>query len=93
MPISIDREQVTSYLQRFLTHNKARGMVAELALNTEIGLKDNPADQKLLSGGWIISPKVSTPQYYRYMVSVLPHLYNNPDELQTAIDALENDRG
>ena len=92
MPIHLDHDSQTAYLQRFLTYNKARGMVAELALNSELGIH-GAASQKLLAGGWLVSPQVNAPHNYRYIVSVLPQLYSTPDELQYAIDALQQDRG
>lgn len=85
--------QIIDYLKQFLTHNKARGMVAELALEDEIGIKNSPSQQKLFAGGWILSPKVDNFHEYRYFISVLPSLYANPDELQASVTTLENDRG
>jgi hypothetical protein len=78
-------------LQRFLTHNKARGMVAELALTSELALDQHR--QKLLAGGWLLAPKMDGFQRYRYLVSVLPHLYRDDDELRAAVARLEQDRG
>ncbi len=91
MPVSLSRQQMIFYLQRFLTHNKARGMTAELALTSELALDQHR--QKLLAGGWLLAPKMDGFQRYRYLVSVLPRLYHNGDELQTAVAALEQDRG
>jgi hypothetical protein len=82
-----------AYLQQFLTHNKARGMVAEMALRSELGIDTNPAQQKLLAGGWLLSPKIENPQYQRYIVSVLPHLYLSESEMFEAVATLENNRG
>ncbi len=93
MPIYLDHNTLTAYLQRFLTYNKARGMVAELALKSELGIHGNIADQKLLAGGWLVSPQMNMPHNYRYIVSVLPQLYSTPDELQHAIDTIQQDRG
>ncbi len=61
MPIHLDHNTLTAYLQRFLTYNKARGMIAELALNSELGIH-GAAGQKLLAGGWLVSPQVNVPQ-------------------------------
>lgn len=93
MPVQIDPGDVIPYLQRYLSYNKARGMVAELSLDSELGIQGSAANHKLLPGGWLVSPKVDTPQYYRYMVSVLPHLYTHPQELHGAVETLERDRG
>ncbi|MFQ3660736.1 MAG: hypothetical protein SNJ54_17465 [Anaerolineae bacterium] len=91
MPVPLSRQQIIPYLQRFLTHNKARGMVAELALTSELGLDQHR--QKLLAGGWLLAPKMDGFQRYRYLVSVLPHLYRDGDELRAAVARLEQDRG
>ncbi len=93
MSVVLAPDQVIDYLKRFMTHNKARGMVAEMALESEIGIKDSPSQQKLLTGGWILSPKVADFHQYRYQVSVLPNLYTTSNELQQSVIALEKDRG
>lgn len=93
MPIVLAPDQVIDYLKRFLTHNKARGMVAEMSLENEVGIKGSPSEQKLLSGGWILSPKVDDFHQYRYQISVLPNLHTNAIELQQSVTELENDRG
>lgn len=93
MPHDVHSADCIVYLQRFLTHNKARGMVAELSLKQDLALLGTPSEQKLLSGGWLISPKLPNPQHYRYMVSVLPTLYSRQDELTAVIESLEQDRG
>lgn len=91
MPILLRRQHIIPYLQRFLTHNKARGMVAELALVSELGSGQH--SHKLLTGGWLLAPKIDQFQRYRYLISVLPHLYRDVDELDAAADKLEQDRG
>lgn len=92
MPSQITPDEMVRFLQRFLTHNKARGMVAELALQSELGISGSLAESKLLSGGWLLSPKVDGAPHYRYWISVLPRLYNYPDELHNAILNLERNR-
>lgn len=93
MPIAVNAEVSIEYLRRFLTRNKARGMTAELALKHEIGIRGSVHQQKLLPGGWLISPKVEMPQHYRYLVCVMPFLHADTHELQTEIDRLQRDRG
>lgn len=93
MPVQIESSESIQYLQRFLTHNKARGMVAELSLESELGQNKSVLERKLMPGGWLLSPKLDTPQYYRYMISVLPVLYGSPEELDSAVSLLEKDRG
>lgn len=51
MPISISSEDNIAYLQRFLPHNKARGMIAEISLAHELGLVGEPTIEKLIVGG------------------------------------------
>jgi hypothetical protein len=93
MPVEMAADDSIRYLQRFLVSNKARGMIAELSLKTELGTSEPQITNKLLSGGWLLSPKVANPQYHRYMASILPVLYTTEAELHTAIATLEHDRG
>ena len=93
MAVVLAPDQVIDYLKRFLAYNKARGMVAELALDSEIGIKNSPSQQKLLAGGWILSPKIEDFHQHRYLVSVLPSLYSDISELKQIIAILEHDRG
>lgn len=93
MPVIVAPDQVIDYLKRFLAYNKARGMVAELALDSEIGINNSSSQQKLLPGGWILSPKIEDFHYHRYMVSVLPSLYIDIVELKQSVATLELDRG
>jgi len=93
MPIVLVPDQVIDYLKRFLAYNKARGMVAELALDSEIGIHNSPSQQKLLPGGWILSPKIENFHHNRYLISVLPSLHTDLDELKKNIATLELDRG
>src|SRR5689334_21852097 len=93
MPLVLASNQVIDYLKRFLTYNKARGMVAELALERELGIYNSPSHQKLLPGGWILSPKIPDFHQHRYLVSVLPSLYTTESELREIVSVLENDRG
>ncbi len=98
MPGLFEQDEAISYLQRFLTGNKARGMVAELALETylqEVGATVNgeTLTQKVLSGAWLISPRVDEYARYRYAVFVLPTLCLNEDELESAVQSRQKDRG
>jgi len=92
MVLHIDSAKIIDYLKQFIVNNKARGMAAELSLHSELGLKSS-LEQKLLPGGWLISPKIPLSQHYRYLISVLPNLYSDSNELQNAVHALENERG
>ena len=76
-------QQAVLYLQQFLTNNKARGMMAEIALDTT--LRVLPAASKVIAGCWFLSPKVPESYRYRYAVFVLPELYSDQDEVQAAI--------
>ncbi len=93
MPVIIPAADAILYLQQFLQHNKARGMVAELALSHELGIVDSPVQQKLLPGGWFLSPKIENFHTHRYVVFMMPLLYENEAELQSAVRQLEYDRG
>lgn len=93
MPVEMAADDSIRYLQRFLVSNKARGMIAELSLKTELGTAKPQMTNKLLAGGWLLSPKVANPQHHRYMASILPVLYTTKAELDTAIATLEHDRG
>lgn len=93
MPLQVYPDDAIRYLERFLTHNKARGMVAELGLASEIGIAGTASEKKLLSGGWLMSPKDATPKFQRCLVFVLPNLYVDEAELRTAVHELEQDRG
>ena len=93
MPISIRSEDNIAYLQQFLPHNKARGMIAEISLAHEIGLVGEPSLEKLLVGGWLLSPRTMPSQNYRFIVFVLPEMYQSPDEIAVAVRAYEGNRG
>jgi len=83
-------QQAVLYLQQFLTNNKARGMMAEIALDTT--LRELPATNKVIAGCWFLSPKVPESYRYWYAVFVLPELYSDQDELQAAIGLSVNGR-
>lgn len=93
MPISISSEDNIAYLQRFLPHNKARGMIAEIGLAHELGLVGEPTIEKLIVGGWLLSPRIIHSQNYRYIVFVLPELYLSVEEIGIAARACELNRG
>jgi hypothetical protein len=57
MTLELDRDEGISFLQEYLTHNKARGMVSEYALETHLQTYAPPLATKFLPGGWVISPK------------------------------------
>lgn len=91
MTVNLDHTAMVNHLRQYFNNNKARGMVAEMAMNTEFGIQNTPAAQKLLPGGWIISPKNA--HAYRSYIAVLPNLYESQEELITATKTLEHDRG
>lgn len=93
MPKHFDLKDALKYLQGFLTYNKARGMVAEISLNAFVAQHNSPDAQKVLAGAWLISPNVSDFYKYRHAVFVLPHLYEDKDELLEVVSTYENDRG
>ncbi|HJQ32340.1 MAG TPA: hypothetical protein VJ866_09180 [Pyrinomonadaceae bacterium] len=93
MTLEFEHSPAVAYLQQFLTFNKARGMVSECSLETH--LKDrSPVDAiKYLPGGWVISPRIDESSRYRFVVFVLPQLFEGEEELQAAVRAREVDRG
>lgn len=93
MALHISRDTAIAYLTQFLTFNKARGMMAEIALNAEIRAQSTSAMDKVLDGGWLLSPKTSKSSFYRYCVFVLPTLFETNGELNEAIAALQRSRG
>jgi hypothetical protein len=93
MPLQFNQDAAIPYLQQFLTFNKARGMVSECSLETHLKVEHPALAGKYLPGGWVISPKAAESSRYRFVVSVMPHLYQNEDELDAAIHARETDRG
>lgn len=86
-------DDTISYLEQFLTFNKARGMMAEIALDTDLRASAATTPAKMLGGGWLLSPKTEISSRYRYCVFVLPHLYASSEELLHAIADLQRDRG
>lgn len=78
------------YLKKFISHNKARGMIAEMEFETYV--QEN-ASAKVISGCWLISPSLEKFTYYRYAIFILPQLFSNNEELQVIIDQKEHDRG
>jgi len=93
MPFTLNRTQALAYLQRFMTGNKARGMVAEQALETEILALSDKAQRKILSGGWLLSPKVPQAYRNRYISFVLPEIHSTPTGLTDAIYQSERRAG
>lgn len=89
----VDHKKAVEYLQGFMTHNKARGMVAELSLDAYIAENNSPDAQKFLAGAWLISPNFSDYYKYRHAVFVLPELYESEGELIDTIAKYEKDRG
>jgi hypothetical protein len=78
-----------SYLQRFLNNNKARGMAAEMALETDIDSWD-AAKAKLTAGAWILSPKYD--YHLRVASFTLPKCYTSPEQVREAIADLTTSR-
>lgn len=93
MTLEIDRNEAVSFLQEYLTHNKARGMVSEYALETHLQTYAPPLATKFLPGGWVISPKTGTPPRLRVVAIVLPQLFENDPELHAEIESKQTDRG
>ena len=77
------------YLQIYLTGNKARGMVAELALDHS-DFDQAQVSQKIVTGNWLISPKGYVSN--RVCVFVMPEVYSDAVSLDHAIKQLETDR-
>lgn len=93
MTFHFGHDAAVRYLQTFITHNKARGMVAELALDTDLQGSGSPDAQKMLNGAWLLSPHIDDYYNFRNAVFVLPVLFENGDEMLAAIRAKQNDRG
>jgi hypothetical protein len=93
MPLRFTQEGAIAYLQQFLTFNKARGMVSECSLEVHLKSQNETLASKFLPGGWLISPKTEESSRYRFVISVMPHLYESESELDAAIQARETDRG
>lgn len=93
MTLEFEHEAAVRYLQQFLTFNKARGMVSECSLETHLKALSDKDAAKYLSGGWVLSPKTNESFRYRYVIFVVPHLFESVEELEDAIRAKETDRG
>lgn len=93
MTLQLDREEAITFLQEYLTHNKARGMVSEYSLETHLRAYAPPLAAKFLPGGWVISPKTGEPPRFRVVAIVLPQVFESEAELQAEIDAKQTDRG
>lgn len=76
-------ENTISYLQQYLTNNKALGLTAELSFENEIS-----QNELLIAGGWLLSPS-NNPQG-RHFVYILPKLYETMDNLEKSIEDLRN---
>lgn len=68
-------------------------MIAEISLAHELGLVGEPTIEKLIVGGWLLSPRIIHSQNYRYIVLVLPELYLSVEEIGMAARACELNRG
>jgi hypothetical protein len=93
MTLEFNRGEAVSFLQEYLTHNKARGMVSEYSLETHLQTYATPLATKFLPGGWVISPKTGMPPRLRVVAIVLPQLFENDAELHAEIEAKQTDRG
>lgn len=93
MPVQFAEWDAIAYLQRYLTHNKARGMVAEIALAEYLRDDAGTAARKLLPGAWLVSPKTPEASRHRYALFVHPELQRDEPELRATIGASEHDRG
>ncbi len=93
MAQQFEKSDALEYLQKFITHNKARGMTAEIAFDSYV--KTKTRSNKVLDGGWLLSPKIkeSSSYMYRYAVFVLSQIFVDDSELQMAITEKEADRG
>jgi hypothetical protein len=93
MTLLFNAESAIEYLQQFLTFNKARGMASECSLETHLK-RQSPVDAiKYLPGGWLISPHMAESSRYRFVISVMPNLFESEEELEAAIQQRETDRG
>lgn len=93
MSCLLDTATAIEYLQQFLTFNKARGMVSECSLETHLKTRSPTIANKYLAGGWLLSPKIAESSRYRFVVMVMPELYETEQELLRAIETKELDRG
>ncbi len=93
MPVQFAERDAIVYLQRYLTHNKARGMVAEIALAEFLRDDVGAAARKLLPGAWLVSPKTPEASRHRYALFVLPELQRDESEVLATIGTYERDRG
>lgn len=91
MPVSISHAEARTYLESCITNNKARGMVAEFALDSL--LAGAPARQKVYDGAWLLAPNTANAHQLRHAVFVLPVIFENETELRGAVAAHESDRG
>jgi hypothetical protein len=91
MPVSISHTVARTYLESCITNNKARGMVAEFALDAF--LAGTTARQKVYDGAWLLAPNVANAHQLRHAVFVLPVIFANETELRAAVAAHEADRG
>lgn len=82
------QELAIAYLREYLSNNKARGMLAELAIEREVG---DEFRRKFQQGAWIFSPYGYAS--HRMCSFVLPILFTSFSEVERAVEALEADRG
>jgi hypothetical protein len=81
------------YLQRFIRNNKGRGMIAEIALDNYLQSLDDTKTCKILEGGWLLSPKDDNFYSSRYIVFVLPYLFDDYQSIEHFLQSKEKDRG
>lgn len=93
MPYAFTHAESLAYLQQFLTHNKARGMMAELAFDEYLARTAPHEALKIYDGAWLVAPNVARYDQRRHAIFVLPQLYASEAELQTAWQVKERDRG
>ncbi|MEN8216569.1 MAG: hypothetical protein ABFS56_09370 [Pseudomonadota bacterium] len=95
MTLQFKKSEALEYLQKFITHNKARGMTAEVAFDNYVQTSKETGTNKVLDGGWLLSPNLneSSGYMYRYAVFVLPQIFADNNELQMTITEKETDRG
>lgn len=93
MTLYFESNQAIEYMAQYFGHNKARGMVAEIAFGDFLKAEHTTAVSKYFEGAWIVSPKVENSLQYRYAIFVLPRLFEDEQIVTQAIHHLEQNRG
>lgn len=93
MPLQFTERDAIAYLQRYLTHNKARGMVAEIALAELLRDDAGAVAQKMLPGAWLVCPRTPDASRFRYALFILPELSRDERGARALTRAYEADRG